>query len=54
MVSSVEPGYLRPLIPDCIPHDPDQWTDIMNDMDSVIMPGVNVFKQCVLVNSDKN
>ncbi|XP_015422358.1 PREDICTED: aromatic-L-amino-acid decarboxylase [Myotis davidii] len=37
---SVEPGYLRPLIPSCAPQEPDTYEDIMKDVEKVIMPGV--------------
>ena len=37
---TVKPGYLRPLIPDEAPEDPENWQNVMNDLDRVIMPGV--------------
>lgn len=37
---SVEPGYLRSQLPDEAPYHPDEWDDIMADVDSKIMPGV--------------
>lgn len=37
---SVEPGYLRPLIPDVAPQKPESWQDVMADIERVIMPGV--------------
>ncbi|KAJ8912635.1 hypothetical protein NQ315_015147 [Exocentrus adspersus] len=36
----VEPGYLRKLIPSEAPVEPENWEDIMNDVDNKIMPGV--------------
>nr|BBI36954.1 dopa decarboxylase [Etmopterus molleri] len=36
----VEPGYLRPLIPDSAPQQPDSFEDLMKDVERVIMPGV--------------
>ena len=36
----MKPGYLRPLIPDEAPEDPENWQNVMNDLDRVIMPGV--------------
>ncbi|XP_077159097.1 aromatic-L-amino-acid decarboxylase isoform X2 [Paroedura picta] len=36
----VEPGYLRPLIPDSAPEDPERFEDILQDVERVIMPGV--------------
>uniref|UniRef100_UPI00398F8872 aromatic-L-amino-acid decarboxylase isoform X3 n=1 Tax=Pristiophorus japonicus TaxID=55135 RepID=UPI00398F8872 len=36
----VEPGYLRQLIPDSAPQQPDSFEDLMKDVERVIMPGV--------------
>ncbi|XP_009959293.1 PREDICTED: aromatic-L-amino-acid decarboxylase isoform X3 [Leptosomus discolor] len=36
----VEPGYLRPLIPDCAPQDPENFEDVFKDIEKIIMPGV--------------
>ncbi|XP_049862345.1 aromatic-L-amino-acid decarboxylase-like isoform X1 [Schistocerca gregaria] len=37
---SIEPGYLRPLLPEEAPQEPEDWRDIMRDVESKIMPGV--------------
>ncbi|XP_068143672.1 aromatic-L-amino-acid decarboxylase isoform X1 [Drosophila tropicalis] len=37
---SVEPGYLRHLLPSEAPQEPENWDDIMNDVEEKIMPGV--------------
>lgn len=37
---NVAPGYLRDLIPDQAPDNPDKWDDIFKDIERVIMPGV--------------
>lgn len=37
---SVEPGYLRKLIPTEAPYHPEDWESIMSDVDTKIMPGV--------------
>lgn len=37
---SVEPGYLRHLLPGEAPHSPENWDDIMRDVETKIMPGV--------------
>ncbi|XP_030387199.1 aromatic-L-amino-acid decarboxylase [Scaptodrosophila lebanonensis] len=37
---SVEPGYLRHLLPSEAPHEPEDWDKIMNDVEDKIMPGV--------------
>lgn len=42
VLPTVEPGYLRPLIPDSAPQNPDKWQDVMQDIERVIMPGVSV------------
>nr|CAH7733330.1 unnamed protein product [Callosobruchus chinensis] len=36
----VEPGYLRQLLPNEAPVDPEDWDDIMKDVEKKIMPGV--------------
>lgn len=36
----VEPGYLRELLPKEAPQEPEEWDNIMADVDSKIMPGV--------------
>ncbi|XP_066546994.1 aromatic-L-amino-acid decarboxylase [Amia ocellicauda] len=37
---NVEPGYLRSLIPDEAPEDPEAYEEIVKDIERVIMPGV--------------
>ncbi|XP_034478533.1 tyrosine decarboxylase [Drosophila innubila] len=37
---SVEPGYLRHLLPSEAPHEPEDWDQIMLDVEDKIMPGV--------------
>lgn len=39
----MEPGYLRPLIPDQVPEKPENWEDVLKDVERVIMPGVSFF-----------
>ncbi|XP_011375572.1 aromatic-L-amino-acid decarboxylase [Pteropus vampyrus] len=36
---SVQPGYLRPLMPSCAPQEPDTYEDIIKDVEKLIMPG---------------
>ncbi|KAM7036850.1 aromatic-L-amino-acid decarboxylase isoform 2-T2 [Passerculus sandwichensis] len=36
----VEPGYLRPLVADCAPQDPESFEDVFKDIEKIIMPGV--------------
>uniref|UniRef100_A0A1B6DPR1 Aromatic-L-amino-acid decarboxylase n=1 Tax=Clastoptera arizonana TaxID=38151 RepID=A0A1B6DPR1_9HEMI len=40
VLPTVEPGYLRPLIPSEAPTTPEKWQDVMSDIERVIMPGV--------------
>jgi aromatic-L-amino-acid decarboxylase len=40
VLPKVKPGYLKDLIPTEAPEDPDQWSDLMQDIERVIMPGV--------------
>lgn len=40
-LSNVKPGYLRELIPDEAPRDPEPWDDLFRDIERVIMPGVS-------------
>lgn len=37
---TVEPGYLRKLLPDEAPEDPESYDDIMSDVETKIMPGM--------------
>lgn len=36
----IEPGYLRPLLPESAPVKPETWESIMKDFDDHIMPGI--------------
>ncbi|TKA64105.1 hypothetical protein B0A49_06197 [Cryomyces minteri] len=40
VLSSVEPGYLRSLLPSGPPEDPEPWHEIQKDIESKIMPGL--------------
>jgi aromatic-L-amino-acid decarboxylase len=40
VLPDVKPGYLKTLIPDSAPEEPDQWSDLVADIERVIMPGV--------------
>ncbi|KAI8042124.1 aromatic-L-amino-acid decarboxylase isoform X1 [Drosophila gunungcola] len=40
VLPEVKPGYLKPLIPDEAPEKPENWQDVMQDIERVIMPGV--------------
>ncbi|GAA6072829.1 aromatic-L-amino-acid decarboxylase [Tachysurus ichikawai] len=36
----VEPGYLRSLLPEVAPDEPETYEDVVKDIERVIMPGV--------------
>ena len=38
---SIEPGYLRDLLPKEPPNTPENWDDIMDDVEKKIMIGVS-------------
>ncbi|KAK6819670.1 hypothetical protein PG987_016153 [Apiospora arundinis] len=40
VVSDVEPGYLRKLLPDHAPEDGEAWSDIQKDIEDKIVPGL--------------
>jgi aromatic-L-amino-acid decarboxylase len=40
VVSNVEPGYLKKLLPNGPPEDGEPWADIQKDIESKIMPGL--------------
>jgi aromatic-L-amino-acid decarboxylase len=40
VVHSVSPGYLRDLLPEEAPRDPENFDDVFKDIERVIMPGV--------------
>ncbi|KAL6718226.1 hypothetical protein ACLMJK_004314 [Lecanora helva] len=40
VVSNVEPGYLRKLLPQGPPNEGEQWADIQKDIEAKIMPGL--------------
>ncbi|KAH6631731.1 pyridoxal phosphate-dependent transferase [Chaetomium tenue] len=40
VVSTVEPGYLRKLLPDEAPQEGEPWAAIHKDMEAKIMPGI--------------
>ncbi|POS83574.1 hypothetical protein EPUL_005658, partial [Erysiphe pulchra] len=40
LISNVEPGYLRKLLPDGPPQVGEPWADIQKDIEAKIMPGI--------------
>ena len=44
---NVEPGYLKALIPETAPDDPETWKDVFGDFERIIMPGVSNFFEVV-------
>lgn len=39
-LSTVEPGYLKKLLPDGPPEKGEKWDDIQKDIEAKIMPGI--------------
>ena len=39
---NIEPGYLQSLIPSEPPNDPEEWDNIMDDVEKKIMIGVSM------------
>lgn len=46
----VEPGYLRSLIPEMAPDEPEMYEDVVKDIERVIMPGVSLVLFCNAAN----
>uniref|UniRef100_A0A8C6U5F8 Histidine decarboxylase n=1 Tax=Neogobius melanostomus TaxID=47308 RepID=A0A8C6U5F8_9GOBI len=42
VIPDVKPGYMRDLIPESAPVEAEDWDNIFNDIERVIMPGVSV------------
>ncbi|XP_065332534.1 aromatic-L-amino-acid decarboxylase-like [Cloeon dipterum] len=40
VLSTVEPGYIRNLLPVAAPEEGEKWQAVMDDLEKVIMPGV--------------
>ncbi|XP_065557349.1 aromatic-L-amino-acid decarboxylase-like [Artemia franciscana] len=40
VLPSIEPGYIRTLLPGEAPENPEKWENILGDIERVIMPGV--------------
>ncbi|XP_071448136.1 aromatic-L-amino-acid decarboxylase-like [Hetaerina americana] len=40
VLPSVEPGYIQNLLPDEAPEEPEQWQDVLKDVERIVMPGV--------------
>ncbi|XP_059473014.1 aromatic-L-amino-acid decarboxylase-like [Neocloeon triangulifer] len=40
VLPNVEPGYMRKLLPEEAPEEPERWQDVLKDMDRAIMPGL--------------
>ena len=40
VIAKVNPGYLRPLLPDSAPEEPEPWSSIQPDIAAKIMPGM--------------
>ena len=44
VLSSVEPFYIRSLVPDSPPEQPECWNDVFGDVEKVIMDGVSFLR----------
>ncbi|KAK2853805.1 hypothetical protein Q5P01_006466 [Channa striata] len=40
VIPDVKPGYMKELLPDAAPAEPEDWQNIFDDIEKVIMPGV--------------
>lgn len=40
VISNVEPGYLKKILPDGPPEEGESWAEIQKDIESKIMPGL--------------
>ncbi|KAI1439013.1 pyridoxal phosphate-dependent transferase [Xylaria sp. CBS 124048] len=40
VASTVEPGYLRKLLPEAIPQNGEPWADIEKDIETKVLPGI--------------
>ncbi|KAF7233159.1 hypothetical protein EG68_06462 [Paragonimus skrjabini miyazakii] len=40
VIPIVEPGYLRPLLPEKAPEQPEEWPEIFKDIKQLIVPGL--------------
>lgn len=40
VIPDVKPGYMKELLPDAAPEEPEDWDSIFGDIERVIMPGV--------------
>ena len=41
VLPEVQPGYLRDMLPNSAPTNPERWEDIIADVEHAIMPGVS-------------
>lgn len=49
VIPDVKPGYMRELLPEAAPTEPEDWEDIFNDVEKVIMPGVKFLSLPVML-----
>lgn len=47
----MKPGYMRELLPEAAPTEPEDWESIFNDIEKVIMPGVKYCHPTPLLHS---
>lgn len=53
VLPSVEPFYIRSLIPEEAPEEGEPWSNVFKDIERVIMPGVSFASNSVLIHAFK-
>lgn len=48
VLPSVEPGYLKNLVPDEAPEKSENWQELLKDVEKCIMPGVSRLLNSIL------
>lgn len=43
VIPDVKPGYMKELLPETAPIEPEDWESIFKDIEKVIMPGVSSY-----------
>lgn len=49
---NIEPGYLRDLLPQEAPQKSEDWSNIMEDFEKKIMPGVRIHSFLLLIHKN--
>jgi len=48
VISNVEPGYLKKLLPESAPEEGEAWSDIQKDIEAKIVPGLTHWYDCLV------